>query len=116
MSRLSNALECLSLGARSHPSALLDIGGKIDYLDNNHAPYGAWRFSVRLGVEVALPRNFDADAQHHVRRDMVQQITQYAFGEFLEPMMIARRRAYEIGDLTLVEMLNSIMDKMFRDS
>ena len=113
MSRLNEALEMLSLGRAPAPSELVDVVGRIECLANGYAPREMWRFSARLSVDTVLPRDTDTKILDLVRRDMVQQISQYVFGEFYEPLMCLRKRAYEAGDSKMVNGVNEIIDKMF---
>ena len=108
MSRLSDAVELLSLGATpQHP--LLCIGGGIRSIEYGHA----WELFARLGTRITLPST-DADALHRARRAMCENLNEYVFGEFRTPLLALRAKLYENGDIENADCVSAILDTMFR--
>ena len=108
MSRLSDAVELLSLGAiPQHP--LLHIGGWVRSVEHGHA----WELVVRLGTRITLPST-DADALHRARRAMCENMNEYVFGEFRTPLLALRAKLYENGDIENADRVSAILNTMFR--
>ena len=108
MSRLSEAVELLSLGSIPQTS-LLRVGGGIRPLEHGHA----WELLVRLGTRITLPST-DADALHRARRAMCENMNEYVFGEFRTPLLALLAKLYENGDIENADRVSAILNTMFR--
>ena len=111
MSRISNAVENISLGRPTYPSPLINVAGKIENVDKGS--YEAWRLQLRLGVDIALPLRANTRVLEQVRSDLCCNIVEYVFGEFKQPLLALRKRFYELGDVEGAAQLTTLIEDMF---
>ena len=109
-SRLYKTVEMLSLGTVPKTDAI-GVRGGLRASKGQVCEY--WELRAVLGSRVTIPLRADPAILERIKRELRENVTQYVFGEFREPLHILRANLYENGDLDNAARVSAILDTMF---
>lgn len=120
MSRLIDAVKECQLNRRFTKLPSLDFAqfGESFIRTKVNADYTQYRFEARFGKEIGIRDEYiDATKSNillEVKKTVQHSIADEIFGEFRQPLLNLRQKAYASGDLESATIINKILDDMFK--